>query len=144
MTSKRIRPIAIGLIWNNRALLVEHGFDSAKGQHFFRPPGGAIEFGERAVDALRREFREELSAELIDPKLVIVLENVFDYEAQPHHELVFVFEARFKDSELYERSEFAIQELNVRTTASWKSLDELGNGGTLYPDGLMAVLGRAM
>jgi ADP-ribose pyrophosphatase YjhB (NUDIX family) len=143
MVARRIRPIAIGLIWNNGSLLVEHGFDSVKQKHFFRPPGGAIEFGERAVDALRREFIEELGAELIEPKLIIVIENIFEYEAQPHHELVFIFEARFKDSRLYERTEFVIQELNVRTTASWKSPGELGSGGRpLYPDGLMAVLGR--
>ena len=145
MSTGRIRPIAIGVIWNNGSLLVEHGFDSVKQKHFFRPPGGAIEFGERAVDALRREFIEELGAELIEPKLVTVIENIFDYEAQPHHELVFVFEARFKDSQLYERAEFEIQEVSVRTTASWKSLDELaGRARPLYPDGLVAVLGGAL
>jgi ADP-ribose pyrophosphatase YjhB (NUDIX family) len=144
MSARRIRPIAIGVIWNNGSLLVEHGFDAVKQKHFFRPPGGAIEFGERAVDALRREFIEELDAELIEPKLVTVIENIFEYEAQPHHELVFVFDARFKDSRLYEREEFAIQELTVRTTASWKSLDELAGGARpLYPDGLVEVLGGA-
>ena len=142
MAAGRIRPIAIGLIWNNGSLLVEHGFDSVTGRHFFRPPGGAIEFGERAVDALRREFNEELSAELVEPKLVTVIENIFDYESRPHHELVFIFEARFKDPRLYARAEFEIREVTVRTTASWKSLGELqSGGGPLYPDGLMAVLG---
>ena len=145
MSARRIRPIAIGVIWNNGSLLVEHGFDSVKQKHFFRPPGGAIEFGERAVDALRREFIEELGAELIEPKLVTVIENIFEYEAQPHHELVFVFEARFKDSRLYERAEFEIQEVSVRTAASWKSLDELAGGARpLYPEGLVAVLGGAL
>ena len=144
MSARRIRPIAIGVIWNNGSLLVEHGFDSVKQKHFLRPPGGAIEFGERAVDALRREFIEELGAELIEPKLVTVIENIFEYEAQPHHELVFVFEARFKDSRLYERAEFEIQEVSVRTAASWKSLDELAGGARpLYPEGLVAVLGGA-
>jgi ADP-ribose pyrophosphatase YjhB (NUDIX family) len=141
MTSRHIRQISIGLIWNNGSLLVEHGFDSVKGEHFFRPPGGAIEFGERAIDALRREFIEELEAELLDAKLITVLENLFQYEAQPGHELVFVFEAKFKDSRLYERAEFAIQELNVHTSASWKSLSELaGSERPLYPDGLKALL----
>ena len=144
MSARRIRPIAIGVIWNNGSLLVEHGFDSVGQKQFFRPPGGAIEFGERAVDALRREFIEELGAELIEPKLVTVIENIFEYEAQPHHELVFVFEARFKDSRLYERAEFEIQEVSVRTAASWKSLDELAGGARpLYPEGLVAVLGGA-
>ena len=140
-STKRIRPIAIGLIWNKDSLLVEHGFDSVKGEHFFRPPGGAIEFGEPAVDALRREFLEELDAELSEPRLITVLENLFHYEGQPHHEVVFIFEARFKDARLYQRAEFTIQEPSARATASWKSFKELvSHEQRLYPDGLTAML----
>lgn len=143
ISERRIRPIALGLIWNHGALLVEHGFDSVKQQHFFRPPGGAIEFGERAVDAVRREFLEELHAELVEPRLVAVLENLFQYEGRPGHELVFVFEARFKDSGFYERSKLTIRERNASATASWKSLAELAAGGNpVYPEGLFELLSR--
>lgn len=45
-------------------VLLEHGFDSARQERFYRPLGGAIEFGERAADAVQREIREELGAEL--------------------------------------------------------------------------------
>lgn len=138
---QRIRAIAIGLIWKGDHLLVEHGFDSSKRQYFYRPPGGAIEFGEHAVEALRREFREEMNAGLVEPRLVIVTENLFQFEDQPGHEVVFVFEARFEDRRLYEREEFVIQEAEVRTVASWKSLQELAAGDRpLYPDGLLQVL----
>ena len=142
LTSPRgIRSIAIGLIWKDKSLLVQHGLDPANGETFFRPPGGAIEFGERAAEALRREFREEFNAELSEPQLVTVVENLFEYDAQQHHEVVFIFEAQFTDHRLYERSEFTIQESNLRATASWKSLEEIASGaGPLYPDGLMAVL----
>ena len=136
-----IRPIAIGLIWNNGSLLVEHGFDAVTGQQFFRPPGGAIEFGERAADALRREFMEEIEAELTDPQLLTVIENIFDYNGRPHHEVVFVFEARFTDSLLYDRTEFTIQDADPASVASWKSLAEMaGDERPLRPNGLTAVL----
>jgi len=122
-------------------LLVEEGYDSVKGQRFFRPPGGAIEFGEHAVDAVRREFREELNAELSDERLATVIENVFSYEGQLHHEVVFVFDAQFRDPGMYERADVEILEPAVRTTASWKSLRELGAGDTpLYPEGLSEFL----
>jgi ADP-ribose pyrophosphatase YjhB (NUDIX family) len=75
----RIRPIALCVIRRGDHLLVEHGFDPVKREHFFRPPGGGIEFGERAVDALRREIREEFGAELAGPRLLGVVENVFRY-----------------------------------------------------------------
>jgi ADP-ribose pyrophosphatase YjhB (NUDIX family) len=120
---------------------VEHGYDSLKKEHFCRPPGGALEFGERAVEALRREFLEEFHAELAEASLLTVLENIFTFEGQQHHEIAFVFEAQFRDPGMYERTEFEI--LDVRTTASWKSLTELAASSTpLYPEGLLAFLER--
>jgi ADP-ribose pyrophosphatase YjhB (NUDIX family) len=79
------------------------GYDAAKGEIFYSPPGGGVEFGERAVDAARRELREELAAEVCGLTLLGVLENIFTFEGQPGHEIVFVFEARFADAALYER-----------------------------------------
>jgi ADP-ribose pyrophosphatase YjhB (NUDIX family) len=141
MTTGNIRPIAIALIWKDTSLLVAHGVDALKGAQFYRPLGGGIEFGERAVDALRREFVEELGAELCDERLITVLENLFHYEGQAGHELVFVFEARFKDARLYERAEFAVHEQSMSTTASWKPLIELvGGDRPLYPAGLKGLL----
>ena len=55
-----IRPIVIGVAIRNDRVLAIEGFDAHKGEHFFRPPGGGIEFGETSEGALRREFREEL------------------------------------------------------------------------------------
>lgn len=141
MTSRHIRPIAIALIWKDASLLVAHGVEPLKGEPFFRPLGGGIEFGERASDALRREFVEEIGAELCDERFITVLENLFRYDGQQHHELVFVFEARFKDARLYERAEFAIHEQNMSTTASWQPLSELIGGETpFYPMGLKTVV----
>jgi ADP-ribose pyrophosphatase YjhB (NUDIX family) len=141
MASRHIRPISLGLIWKDTSLLVAHGVDPLDGQPFFRPLGGGLEFGERAIDALRREFVEEIGAELCDERFITVLENLFRYDGQPHHELVFVFEARFKDARLYERAEFEIHEQNMSTTASWMPLRELvGGDRPLYPAGLESFL----
>lgn len=138
--SNQIRPIAIGVIWRDGHLLVQHGNDPDTGAQFFRPPGGAIEFGERAADALRREFIEELQAELADVQLVTVLENPFTYKGTDYHEIVFVFEARFADRRLYERDTFTLQETTVQAKASWKDFGELGRAEALYPGGLTQVL----
>lgn len=140
-SAKRIRPIAIGIICHDGRLLVQHGVDPNTGRAFFRPPGGAIEFGERAADALCREFMEELHAELSGVELLAVVENPFTYNGTDYHEIVFVFEAQFADPSLYQRPAFTIQETAVQATASWKSLEELGGeDAPLYPDGLMAMI----
>ena len=84
-----------------------------------------------------------MEAELTDVTLAKVLENIFRFEGQPHHEIVFVFEAQFRDPAMYERSEFEIQESGLRTIASWKSLEELINGQTpLYPHSLPEFLSQ--
>jgi|GEM_PF-6087287 NUDIX domain len=60
MNSGRIRALALALIWRGDELLLMEGDDPAKRQTFYRPLGGGVEFGERARDAVIREFAEEL------------------------------------------------------------------------------------
>ena len=62
MDNGRIRPKA--LCGGRRAgkLLVFEGFDTVRGDHYYRPLGGAIEFGERSEATAAREMAEELDA----------------------------------------------------------------------------------
>ena len=136
----RIRTIALCVFRHRGRILVAHGYDAAKRQGFLRPVGGGVEFGERAVDALRREIREELGAEVAQPRLLGVLENVFTYDGSPGHEIVFVFDARFEDGSFYERKEIDVVEGERKKTATWQPLDALDERMPLYPDGLMELL----
>src|SRR5262249_25090925 len=72
--SNEVRRVAICVFRHADRILVARGHDALKGQHFMRPLGGRIEFGELAADALRREIREELNAEIHEPELLGVLE----------------------------------------------------------------------
>lgn len=67
------------------------GTDSVTGENFHRLIGGGIEFGETAEAALRREFAEELGVRLGSVELLEVVENIFEYEGRPGHEIVHVF-----------------------------------------------------
>lgn len=142
MRSPRIRVLALGVIRNSELILLEHGFDSVTESSFFRPPGGGVEFGESTSEALRREFREEFSAEIQEPRLLGVLENLFEYEGAPGHEIVFVFESRFVDESLNQRPKFVIDEVpDDPIEASWLSLEEVcDSGAPLYPAGLLELL----
>ena len=139
--SSAIRPIAIGIFRCDDRILVGHGHDVLKGERFCRPPGGAIEFGERTAEALRREIREEVRAEIAEPHLLAVLESTFALEGVPMHELVFVFEARFLDTHFYQLPQVAVYEPGWDGHLTWELLDWFRGGPMpLYPDGLLQLL----
>lgn len=128
----KIRPIAIALIKRGSEILVDKGFDEVKGEYFYRPLGGGIKFGETAVQTLNREFREELSCDLKVGKRLDVYENLFTFNGEEGHELIFIHEAEFMDRDLYERAEIPfIEEKRNGAAALWLKLtDDL----RIYPE----------
>jgi len=146
----RIRPIAICLVRRDNHILVRDNHilvledqDPVKGDRFCRPLGGAVEFGEQSRDAVVREIREELGAELEDVRLVGVLESLFTYLGRPGHEIVFVYDATLADRALYERDTLSgyEAEVDMRFAARWMSLGEMERRGLrLVPEGLAELL----
>jgi ADP-ribose pyrophosphatase YjhB (NUDIX family) len=98
-----IRPIALAIPRRGEDLLVFESHDPTKDQTFYRPLGGGIEFGETAELAVCRELREELGVELLDVRLVGVLENIFYGFGRDGHEIAFIFGCRLADQAVYER-----------------------------------------
>ncbi|MGE3834231.1 MAG: NUDIX domain-containing protein, partial [Acidimicrobiia bacterium] len=70
---------------------------AAPGDDFERPLGGRVEFGERAEDAVRREFLEEIGQPLGEVRLLAVVENLFRVGGIDGHEVVFLFHATLED-----------------------------------------------
>jgi 8-oxo-dGTP pyrophosphatase MutT (NUDIX family) len=89
---ERIRPIAIAVVRDAKgALLVTSAVDPTTGRTFARPPGGGIDPGELAADAVVRELQEELGVDAAAPRLLGVLEHRFAFGGRAGHEHVFVF-----------------------------------------------------
>jgi 8-oxo-dGTP pyrophosphatase MutT (NUDIX family) len=141
MTSGTIRPVAICIFRRAREILVVEAFDPVKGETFYRPLGGGIEFGETSAAAATREIREEVSADVTDLHYVGTLENLFVYNGEPGHEIVQVHEGRFANSALYAAIELSgVESDGTPFRAIWKSLDSFGSTCQLYPDGLREML----
>ncbi|MEZ4943356.1 MAG: NUDIX domain-containing protein [Saprospiraceae bacterium] len=132
-----MRVVAQCLLEHNGRLLLQEFWHEHEHYYFFRPPGGGIEPGEYATDAMRREIQEELAAEVSDPELVQVLENIFEYGGQTRHEIVFLFRAVVLDERLTRVPEIRFVDNTFEFRAVWKPIAELLRGDVvLYPAGL--------
>jgi len=114
--------------------------DSTKGETFYRPLGGGIDFGETADVAVRRELREELDVELLDVRLLGVLENLFHAFGRDGHEIVFVYDCRLADRSVYERDTVGEILDDAGTKVMWRPLSSFHKGSPLYPAGLADML----
>lgn len=125
----------MGLIKRHRdgALLVSEGADPS-GALFHRPLGGHVEYGERALDTVQREFREEIGQALTGVRLAGVLENLFQWNGATQHEVVFVFSAGFADESAYEIPEQVIRDSTEQSRVIWRLPDTASP--PLYPEGV--------
>ena len=138
----RIRPAALCLFRKNDRILVFEGYDSVKGETFYRPLGGGIEFGESGEVAVRREIMEELHSEIEELKHLGYLENIFIHNGRMGHEIMTIFDGVLRESGLYNQAVIEVVEANgEKVRAMWKGIEEFGKGKSiLYPDGLLALL----
>lgn len=135
----RIRNVAVGLVVRDGHVLAEEYRGRSLGHPFLRLPGGGVEFGETADQAVRRELREELGAEATDVEPLAVVENIFASATKTGHEIMHVFAVRaevFDDLPLDAR----LRVLDSDTTVGWYSLATLAAGAPpLYPARALAL-----
>jgi 8-oxo-dGTP pyrophosphatase MutT (NUDIX family) len=122
-------------------VLVRRHLDGVLDPVFYRPLGGTIEFGERSSDAARREVQEEIGAELANLRLLGCIENLFDYNGDVGHEIVFIYRADFVDLTLYQREMIDGQEGDGQGfVAVWLPLAAFTSDQPLYPRDLLQIL----
>ena len=141
MRSGHIRPIAICIFRREDQILVAEWRDPGEDHNFYRPLGGAIEFGEHSQRTVERELMEEFGAEVADLRYLATLENIFVHNGQQGHEIVLLYEGNLVD-----RAHFEVAAIDgrddgdVALRAVWKRLDAFGPSAPLYPDGLLELL----
>ena len=93
-----LRPAAYGIIVNESKVLLMKMHHTGK----YHPPGGGINVGEKAEDALRREIREETGIEVEIKRFARFEELFFYYDPSEtaYHGLHFYYVCRPKTFEL--------------------------------------------
>src|SRR5258706_6221691 len=92
---QRVRVRTCGLCWkNNHLLMVNHS--SINDKNFWAPPGGGVEFGETAIEALVREFTEETAITV----KVGEFKFVSEFLKEPLHAIELFFEVFYESGEV--------------------------------------------
>ena len=142
MKPGQIRPLAIGIFRRDDQILVFEGYDPAARETFYRPLGGAIEFGEYGHQALAREVREEIGIEVENLRYLGLSENLFTFADEAGHEIVLIYEGDLVDRAIYQRDLTMGQEDDGSPLkVVWVPLARFQRGeAPLYPDGLLELL----
>lgn len=137
-----VRALAICIFRNGDRIFVAEYHDSFKGETFYRPLGGAIEFGERSEQTIEREVLEEVGAQVSNLRYVGVVENLFTYNGEKGHEIVLVYDGDFVDKSFYETdSIIGAEDDGTPFKAMWKPLDVFRKGeALLYPNGVLGLI----
>jgi 8-oxo-dGTP pyrophosphatase MutT (NUDIX family) len=143
----KIRPLAICIFRRGDRIFAAEGYDEVKGQTFYRPLGGKIEFGEHSAQTIVRELREEIGAEATALRYLGTLENIFTYNGQPGHEIVLVYDGAFVDPAMYkvDALEGREDDGDLLFIARWMPLDAFrgDDAPPLYPDGLLDLIDQS-
>lgn len=134
METQEIKVKAMCVLERDGKFIVSKGYDTVKKENFYRILGGHLDFGERAEDGVRREIREELGCEIEKLKFLTVLENIFIYNGEAGHEIIFLYSGELSDKSLYEKQSITIVEPDKTFEAVWVSKkDIVGNKIRVYP-----------
>jgi ADP-ribose pyrophosphatase YjhB (NUDIX family) len=140
--SERVRNIAVGLVVREGLVLVEIYPATDRHGEFGRVPGGGIEFGETAREAVQREFVEELDIVLSEAEPLAITENIFESGGARGHEIVHVFAVASPALDELD-GDIDLRVLDNHTRVRWVPLQELRAGTLpLYPVGMLALAER--
>lgn len=123
-----IRVLALGIIKKGDRAFISEGYDPVKQQTFYRAMGGGVDFGETSLEALKREFQEEIQAELTNIHYLGCIENLFTFNGKQGHEILQVYQCDFVDPKFYQLENLVFAEGERQKTALWVEISRLKSG----------------
>lgn len=101
--------------YNNKVLIQKSEKDD-----FYGLIGGRVKLGEKTIEALKREIKEEVDFDVKEEncKLLRVCENFFSYNFKKFHELLFIYCIDIEDKDNIEKQDFVCFDKNT-TKMCW-------------------------
>lgn len=128
---------------DDELVLLLHWRDPVDGRAIWEPPGGGIEAGETALDAARREMREETGlAPVVQDhwSLQVLRDYVWAGVHHRHRETFFL--ARLREPVVIETALQTDDEREAFRGYVWADLPQLqGRDGSLEPSNLAEIVG---
>ncbi|QHT62400.1 NUDIX domain-containing protein [Paenibacillus lycopersici] len=119
---------------DGQAVLVQCDRDET----FYRFPGGSVEFGETAAEAIRRELMEEFELHADIDGLACLSESIVEYDGKQRHDCTILHWGSIADEDgnaVYDHREVdGIQLI-------WRTLEQLEHKD-VYPEGIRDVINR--
>lgn len=136
-----IRLLALGLIQDGDRIFISEGYDPVKDRTFYRALGGGVDFGETSLEGLKREFQEEIQAELTNIQYLGCLENIFVFNGKAGHEIIQLYKCDFADPKFYQLDELQFAEGDRKKRALWVNIERFKSGElVLVPDAFLDYL----
>ncbi|AZJ20876.1 DNA mismatch repair protein MutT [Bacillus wiedmannii bv. thuringiensis] len=131
MKSPRLRAEVMILNENHSNVLVQCDLRET----FYRFPGGYIEFGETAKEAIVRELIEEYNLKIDVQELAVVNEHIFEWDNEKGHHCTLIHRGIVKDRGINEIRHKEYEDIIL----IWKNINELKERST-YPEGIVSYL----
>ena len=116
-----------GIAVHEGYVLVEHDVR----HDFCFVPGGRVEYGENAIEALAREVCEELREEAKIGRLVLVADNLFELDNDRFQEIALYFLIEFAPSSQVLGRDGVFEGNEAGTVFQWIPLDEVEQANLL-------------
>ncbi|KOF01825.1 NUDIX hydrolase [Roseivirga seohaensis subsp. aquiponti] len=119
---EKLRVRVCGICITDEGLLMVHHTALGKGGSLWAPPGGGMEYGESAHEALKREFMEETHLDIDVERFLFVHE----YLDPPLHGIELFFEVRITGGNLKKGTDPEMEaNAQIITQVEFKSLPEI-------------------
>lgn len=103
---------------------------------FYRFPGGGVEFGETAAEAIKRELIEEFDLHSEIGSLACLNESIVEYDGKKRHDCTILQWGSIDDDKIQDSLKHNERE-GVKLT--WRTFEQLKQK-PLYPEGILDFL----